>query len=40
SVLEEMEARLSNSREGELRTALEQIGHIARARLKRIIREG
>ncbi|HUQ73619.1 MAG TPA: 2-oxo-4-hydroxy-4-carboxy-5-ureidoimidazoline decarboxylase [Burkholderiales bacterium] len=33
NVLAEMERRLANSREEELRTALEQIGHITRGRL-------
>ena len=36
SVMEAMEKRLGNSREQELNTALEQIGHIARGRLEKL----
>jgi 2-oxo-4-hydroxy-4-carboxy-5-ureidoimidazoline decarboxylase len=39
-VLAEMERRLGNDRESEMRTALEQIGHIARGRLARLLGEG
>jgi 2-oxo-4-hydroxy-4-carboxy-5-ureidoimidazoline decarboxylase len=40
SVLAEMERRLGNDRESEMRTALEQIGHIARGRLAKLLGEG
>lgn len=36
-VMEEMEKRIHNTRQAELRTALEQIGHIARGRLETIL---
>lgn len=36
SVMAEMERRLSNDRETELKNALEQIGHIARGRLEKL----
>ena len=39
-VLAEMERRLGNDRESEMRTALEQVGHIARGRLARLLGEG
>ncbi len=39
SVLDEMERRLANSRDAELGEALEQIGHIARQRLNKLVRE-
>jgi 2-oxo-4-hydroxy-4-carboxy-5-ureidoimidazoline decarboxylase len=39
SVLAEMERRLGNSAEDELRNALEQIGHIARRRLGKFFEE-
>ena len=40
SVMAEMERRLGNNADDELRTALEQIGHITRGRLERIWGEG
>jgi len=40
SVVEEMRRRLQNSREVELRNALQQIGHIARGRLNQLAGEG
>ena len=40
SVMAEMERRLGNNDEAELRTALEQIGHITRGRLDRLFGEG
>lgn len=36
-VMEEMENRIHNTSEAELRAALEQIGHIARGRLERLV---
>jgi 2-oxo-4-hydroxy-4-carboxy-5-ureidoimidazoline decarboxylase len=36
-VMEEMEKRIHNTREAELRAALEQVGHIARGRLEKIV---
>ena len=39
SVLQEMEYRLANDPETELAAALEQIGHITRGRLDRLIRD-
>lgn len=36
SVMQEMQARLDNSRETELNRALEEIGHIARGRLEKL----
>jgi 2-oxo-4-hydroxy-4-carboxy-5-ureidoimidazoline decarboxylase len=39
NVLAEMERRLANGREEELRTALEQIGHITRGRLDKMLGE-
>jgi len=36
SVMEEMEKRLNRTREEEIRTALEQIGHITRGRLEKL----
>jgi 2-oxo-4-hydroxy-4-carboxy--5-ureidoimidazoline (OHCU) decarboxylase len=36
-VMAEMERRLRNSRETELDTALEQIGHITRGRLEKLL---
>ena len=40
SVMAEMERRLGNNEDDELRAALEQIGHITRGRLERIWGEG
>jgi len=40
SVMADMERRLGNNADDELRTALEQIGHITRGRLERIWGEG
>ena len=40
SVMAEMERRLGNNEETELRNALEQIGHITRGRLDRLFGEG
>jgi OHCU decarboxylase len=40
SVMAEMERRLGNNEEAELRNALEQIGHITRGRLDRLFGEG
>ena len=40
SVMAEMERRLGNNEDDELRNALEQIGHITRGRLERIWGEG
>jgi OHCU decarboxylase len=40
SVMAEMERRLGNNEETELRHALEQIGHITRGRLDRLFGEG
>lgn len=40
SVMEEMRRRLGNNAETELKTALEQIGHIARGRLEKLIAWG
>lgn len=37
SVMAEMERRIANDSESELRTALEQIGHITRGRLEKIL---
>ena len=37
SVMEEMERRIDHTREAELTAALEQIGHIARGRLEKIV---
>ena len=37
AVMEEMETRLHNTGEAELRTALEQVRHIARGRLEKLI---
>jgi len=39
-VLAEMERRLGNSAEQELASALEQIGHITRGRLAKMLGEG
>jgi 2-oxo-4-hydroxy-4-carboxy-5-ureidoimidazoline decarboxylase len=39
SVMAEMQRRLGNTPQAELANALEQIAHIARARLQRIVRE-
>ncbi|HEX6691258.1 MAG TPA: 2-oxo-4-hydroxy-4-carboxy-5-ureidoimidazoline decarboxylase [Burkholderiales bacterium] len=39
-VMAEMERRLGNNAETELATALEQIGHIARGRLEKLLGEG
>jgi 2-oxo-4-hydroxy-4-carboxy-5-ureidoimidazoline decarboxylase len=39
SVIEEMERRIGNTHEQERHTALEQIGHITRARLRRLLRD-
>jgi OHCU decarboxylase len=40
SVMEEMRRRLGNNAESELKTALEQIGHITRGRLEKLIAWG
>lgn len=40
SVMAEMERRVQNPREAELRNALEQIGHITRGRLDNLVRNG
>ena len=40
SVLAEMERRLANDRDTEMRNALAQIGHIARGRLAKLLGEG
>ena len=40
SVMAEMERRLANDEETELRNALEQIGHITRGRLDGLLKEG
>ena len=40
SVMAEMERRLANDGETELRIALEQIGHITRGRLEKLVGEG
>ncbi|MBC7802565.1 MAG: 2-oxo-4-hydroxy-4-carboxy-5-ureidoimidazoline decarboxylase [Candidatus Parcubacteria bacterium] len=39
SVMAEMQRRLGNTRQAEIATALEQIGHIARHRLEKIVKE-
>jgi len=39
SVMAEMQRRLGNTRQAEIATALEQIGHIARGRLENIVKE-
>jgi 2-oxo-4-hydroxy-4-carboxy-5-ureidoimidazoline decarboxylase len=38
SVISQMESRIGNDQAQELRTALEQIGHITRARLEKLVR--
>lgn len=40
SVMREMERRLGNNGDSELASALEQIGHIARGRLDKLLAEG
>ena len=40
SVMKQMEDRLGNDADSEMRTALEQIGHITRARLAKLVGEG
>jgi len=40
SVMDEMERRLANSPDEEMKNALEQIGHIARGRLEALIADG
>lgn len=40
SVMAEMERRLANSADTELHNALQQIGHIARGRLEKIVADG
>jgi chitin deacetylase len=39
SVMADMQRRLGNTVQAEMTTALEQIGHIARGRLEKIVRE-
>ena len=39
SVMAEMQRRLGNTVQAEIATALEQIGHIARGRLERVVKE-